>query len=647
MQRAYSALEIKDVNDGERIITGIASTPSTDRMGDIVEPLGADYTLPIPLLWQHDSSQPIGWVERATPSKTGIQIQARFAKIDAPGPLRDRLDEAWQSIKLGLVRGLSIGFRGLDSEAIPNSYGVTFKKWEWLELSAVTIPANSDASIQTIKAIDRASLAALGRKEAPVVRLDQPGASGSKSHPKPQEGKPMNVQEQIQQYTTQKSVKDARMDAIMTKSVEDGRTLDAAEGEEYDTLGQEVASLDVQIKRLKDRERSLIAGAKSVEGARNVETGSTARSVEIIELKKQLPKGTAFSRYVQTLAAAKGNLMQAAEIAKKYDDTTPEVSMVLRAAVVAGTTTDAAWAAPLVPYQNMQDEFIELLRPQTIIGKIPGLRRVPFNVKMPTQSGGSTVSWVGQTAPKPVSQLAFGNLTLDITKTAGIVVISEELARLSTPSAEAIIRQDLTEQIAQFLDISFINPALAAVAGVSPASITNGATVITASGTNSDAVRADINKLMAAFTASNLSTAGSVFVMTEVQATALSMMVNALGQPEFPGITANGGTLFGLPVITSQSVTQTTAGSPAVTSALIILIKASEVLLADDGGVTIDVSREASLQMDSAPTNPPVAATVFVSLWQMNLIGIRAERYINWVRRRPGSVAYITGAHYN
>jgi hypothetical protein len=58
------------------------------------------------------------------------------------------------------------------------------------------------------------------------------------------------------------------------------------------------------------------------------------------------------------------------------------------------------------------------------------------------------------------------------------------------------------------------------------------------------------------------------------------------------------------------------------------------------------VSREASVQMDSAPTNPPAAATVLVSLWQMNMVGIRAERFINWKKRRTGAVQYIDGANY-
>jgi hypothetical protein len=76
---------------------------------------------------------------------------------------------------------------------------------------------------------------------------------------------------------------------------------------------------------------------------------------------------------------------------------------------------------------------------------------------------------------------------------------------------------------------------------------------------------------------------------------------------------------------------------------VVALVNASDVYLSDEGGFNISVSREASLQMDSAPDNPTTATTVLVSLWQRNLVGFLAERTINWARRRTGSVAYLTG----
>jgi hypothetical protein len=68
-----------------------------------------------------------------------------------------------------------------------------------------------------------------------------------------------------------------------------------------------------------------------------------------------------------------------------------------------------------------------------------------------------------------------------------------------------------------------------------------------------------------------------VFIMSKQIALNLSLMLNALGQREFPDINMDGGTLFGVPVVTSQYLA--TGGSPA--GAYVILINASDIYLHD------------------------------------------------------------------
>lgn len=183
LKRAYSILDIKSMDEAERIIEGIATTPSTDRYGDVVEPKGAEFSLPIPFLWQHDSSAPIGHVIKAKMTADGIPVTIKLAKTDEPGTLKDRLDEAWQSMKLKLVRGLSIGFASIEHTYIEGTYGIHFIKWSWLELSAVTIPANADATITAIKSLDERMRAASGLTHKRVVSLN-PGVSGIQlAHP--------------------------------------------------------------------------------------------------------------------------------------------------------------------------------------------------------------------------------------------------------------------------------------------------------------------------------------------------------------------------------------------------------------------------------------------------------------------------------
>ena len=188
MNRAYSTIEIKALAEvgGKRTFTGIASTIQTDRMDDIVVPSGAVFKLPIALCWQHNTKEPVGWVHAARVSEKQIEVDCEIHNETEPGRLKDRLDEAWQSIKAKLVRGLSIGFNPLESSRIEGTYGLKFLSWEWLELSPVTVPANAGSSITSIKSADQAiRRAAPGAR--PVVRLDagttgkpQPGVSGTK-----------------------------------------------------------------------------------------------------------------------------------------------------------------------------------------------------------------------------------------------------------------------------------------------------------------------------------------------------------------------------------------------------------------------------------------------------------------------------------
>lgn len=174
LERAFTMLDVRSMDDEARIIEGIASTPTPDRYEDVIEPMGAKYALPMPLLWQHKSDQPVGNVSFAKPQADGIPFKAKILSIDEPGALKARLDEAWQSVKIGLIRAVSIGFRPLEYSMM-ESGGMRFLSWEWLELSLVTIPANSEATINTIRSIDHDIRAATGHADAVrVVRLNHP-----------------------------------------------------------------------------------------------------------------------------------------------------------------------------------------------------------------------------------------------------------------------------------------------------------------------------------------------------------------------------------------------------------------------------------------------------------------------------------------
>jgi HK97 family phage major capsid protein/HK97 family phage prohead protease len=624
----YAILHVKAIDAAARTFSGIATTPTMDRQGDILEPLGATFANPVTLLFHHDRERPVGTAMLGTPTPEGIPFTASIPYLDEPGTLRDRTNEAWQSVQAGIIRGVSVGYRILkDGAALLKAGRLHLKKTEIIELSLVTIPANVEATILAIKSLDAPHLGALAPHTSgvadplPVVRVKVAPPMAEQTYA-----------EKITALENKRAATLGALNAIQTKA--EGRTKEADEKENFDTLTLEIKAIDAELADLRALELLNAAAAKPVAAVVGVKAAADARAGISVQVTSPLPKGTAFTRYVMAKIVGKGSDADAIQFAKRWQDSTPEVELALKAAVAPGTTTDATWAGPLAPLTPLTSEFLELLRPATILGKVPGFRRVPFNVSIASQTGGGTYQWVGQGAPKPVGKLQFGSITLAITKCAGIIVITEELARVSTPSAEAVIRQDMINGIAAFLDTEFTDPTKAAVAGVSPGSVTNGVTPITTAGPTPANARTDIQALANAMTVANIPIGGAVVLMSATNMLALASSLNALGQPLFPSIGVTGGTALGFTFIPSQAMGTTVA-----------MIQPDAVLYADDGGVTIDVSREASVQMDSALDNPPVATTVLTSLWQNNLVGLRAERFINWKKARAGCVQYTVATY--
>lgn len=153
--RAFSLLDVKSIDEGQRTISGVATTPTVDRVGDIIEPLGVQFKNPMPFLWQHDHESPVGTVNFDKPTKDGITFTAKFVDpgtVDSPS-LKDRLQMAWDSVKTGLVRAVSIGFRPIEYAFMEDSNGIRFIETEVYELSGVTIPANAEALISGVKSL--------------------------------------------------------------------------------------------------------------------------------------------------------------------------------------------------------------------------------------------------------------------------------------------------------------------------------------------------------------------------------------------------------------------------------------------------------------------------------------------------------------
>ena len=453
------------------------------------------------------------------------------------------------------------------------------------------------------------------------------------------------IAEQITALENKRAASATRMEAVMQKSLDEDRTSDAAEQEEFDNLAGEVEAIDKDLVRLRQIEKAKAFAAKPVIKADNGHDGAAARGGTSIIVKPQpkLAPGQGFAQKVKCMALAQKVFRNPADIAVEMYGPDSIVVGELKAAVAAGSTISGNWAATLIGAETgVVADFVDFLRPQTILGRfgaggIPGLRAVMFRTPLLAQTSGGQGYWVGEGRAKPLTAFAFTRTTLEPLKVANICALTEESIRYSSPKSDILVRDSLAAALRERLDIDFISPAKTAVAGISPASITNGAETIASSGDDADAIRLDIRSVWAKYTAENNPPSSGVWIMSSNSAVALAMMTNPLGQPEFGSMSMTGGTLQGMPVIASDYVGD-----------IVVLVNSTDIYLADDGEIAIDASREASLEMSDTPAHNSITPTPaqLVSMWQTNSVAIRAERTINWMRRRDPAVVYLTGVSW-
>lgn len=456
----------------------------------------------------------------------------------------------------------------------------------------------------------------------------------------------MNIAAQIKALEATRVAKMARMEEIGKVSIEAGRSMDEAEAEEFDTVGEEIKRIDADLVRMRtlesfngQRARPVVDPIKSADPSH---AGASQRGGPTIIIQSKDTdekfKGQNYTRMV--IAKALGHILQRSPSSiaqQRWGKTNPTLVAIIKANEVAGGGSDSGeWGAELVQADTRYTgDFIEFLYSQTVFDQLP-LRTVPANVAIKGQDGSATGYWVGQSKAIPVSKADFSSVNLTALKVAAIAVISNELLADSTPAAEGLVQDALVQASAQRIDTTFLS-ATAASAGVSPAGILNGLSAIASSGTDPDAVRADVRALYAPFIAAK--NAGGLALITDTSTRkAIQFLTNALGQTAFPEV--SGGLLLGDPIYSGDNVP---AGD-------LILLKPSDIYRIGDTGVEVSISRDAMIEQNSVPTgatDTPVAASATItSMFQEESTAIKIVRRINFAKRRASAVAYVSGTDY-
>jgi len=145
-EKAYNA-------DQRQIIGGMANANEMDRMVEIVDPMGgqfSSYEKNSILLAQHCHADPIGLVTMLSAEQDGVKFEAWIGD-PAAGPLTSCQMETRSLVAQGILRAVSIGF--IPHEIQYPTYNergdivepAIIKAWEMLELSVVSVPCNANS----------------------------------------------------------------------------------------------------------------------------------------------------------------------------------------------------------------------------------------------------------------------------------------------------------------------------------------------------------------------------------------------------------------------------------------------------------------------------------------------------------------------
>lgn len=353
-----------------------------------------------------------------------------------------------------------------------------------------------------------------------------------------------------------------------------------------------------------------------------LETKDYPRLSDVTKLQVREQQSLDFMKYLSTLAAVRtGQAYGSAEALylERFPESfsastmrkqleTRDVELSTKAATAPGTSTDAVWAKPLVGVAQLTTGFLQIAHSQSLLGRL-GLELIPFSTKVPYQTADANFVWMPEAYAAPTSKLAFSDgLTLPATKVVGIVVLTNELVKLAAPGTAKAMRNCLTSGLNSFVDKQFLSTT-AAVVGTNPAGILNGLTPLVGTAD----VAASVKALIAAFFTASPGSENPILIANGGYAAAIRGMIPSTG----------------LNVIASEAAASN-----------IVIVDPARTFYAD-GGLEVEYSDKAMLEMADPATNPPVAATVLTSLWQMNLVGFRLTRFVAW-GRAPNAVAYST-----
>lgn len=393
------------------------------------------------------------------------------------------------------------------------------------------------------------------------------------------------------------------------------------------TKGVEEAFQKVVAKTVEVVDQRLAQFAKSAtNGAGNFQLPMGGGDMVPAEPREPTAKGAInVARFAIATLVAKQHSVPAAQLAaKNYGENHP-VTKALAAGVFTG-------GGALVP-ETFSSDFIELLLPNTVIGKM-GPDRQPLvngSLTIPRMRTGASASYLGENVNISTTEPTFGQVVLKSRTLAAIIPVSNDLLRFSA-QAERVVLNNLIKSAAVTMDAAMIrNQGIGnAPKGIryqlaAANAIASNATINLANVTN------DLGKLELALLNNNhgMMPERTFWLMAPRARTYLHDLRDGNGNLAFPEV--RDGKLRSMPLLMTTSIPINLGGGTDESE--VYLVHADDAIVGEDQNLEISSSNEAAYHDGSA----------VVSAWSLNQTSFRLVMRHDFALRYETAAAVLTG----